>query len=636
MILAWGYTRRERTGPGPSGSFTFVVRKAEFEVTPSASAGVPGDQVTVRFRSRADDVRILGCEIRLGRSIADCAQKGEWFATVAVPPTGSKEPLQTTLAWSIDYIAGKSHRDATSWTSLPFRIDPLPPPGFSVEGDRKTVGPGESVRVRFAAATAGVTVVGCSVTLVERVPCDPKTLVADVAIPSGQAQGDTLLTWDLHYVSTRPGEDKGIGHGELSVEVVVQPRQFVVTIQPGEAAPGEPVTLTFTSVTPGVGIVGCLAAFAHTTGDVCRRSSKRWFARTRVPSDARPGTAVLRWGIVARNAAGADVADNGALDYAVLPAPSRSPATGTTTPSPQAEPADVQPLAAADFYATADPESARPGDRVVVDVSPTRPGVEVGGCRVAFSGHARTPCRPAAGGWSATVTVPRDARPGTLALRWDATAAGAGGSDGGTIDYEILGADPPAPAFSVLPRPASATAGEKIELAYASLVDGVDIADCGAGLTPDATSACRRTADGWVAQLTIPASTPVGRTQVHWQLTYRQSGGAETGTTDGLTLFEVLPHPPRKGRLWHLVSRGLIGAAALVLPLAFTPVRRRLGRMFRRDGDGNDNHPPEQITAVGVERPENTVVTVRDHDVPAMSLVGVLPRIDPILHEEDP
>ena len=645
--IAWGYwqTIRDREMTTESGTFDFVIKETKFEATRSASAGVPGDRVTVRFRSLIKGVRITGCQVQLLESVGDCPMRGEPAATVTVPGPG-KDPA---LMWIIRYVAGNAPELETPPDFSRFRIDPLPPPKFTVEANRKTAGPGESVTVRFASATEGVTLQSCTVKLVEPVPCDPKTFTAEVPLPANQPQGDTTLTWDLTYVSTRPGETKGGDHGELPVEVVVQPRQFVVTIQPGEAAPGEPVTLTFTSATAGVDIVGCLAAFAHATGDECRRSSKRWFARTRVPLDAAPGTAVLRWGIAARNAAGADLADNGALDYTVLPPRNGKPTESqpaTESPSPTVgatssqggDATNTQPLSAADFYATTDPESARPGDRVVVDVSPAGPGVEISGCRVAFSGHSRTRCRPAAGGWSATVTVPSKARPGTVPLRWDATAAGTGGAGGGTIDYEVLGADPPAAAFSVLPEPASTTAGTKIKLSYVSLVDGVDIAGCSAGFTPDSTSACRRTADGWVADLAIPDSMPVGRTQVHWQLTYQRVGGTGTGATDGLTLFEVLPHRPGPGWLRQLLIRVAIGALALLLPLAFTPVRRRLGRLFRRgDGEksGDTDDTSEELTAVAVDWPENTRVTVEDREVPAMSLIGVIPHLDPILHEEE-
>ncbi|MBM2614920.1 hypothetical protein JIG36_05025 [Actinoplanes sp. LDG1-06] len=610
----------------------FEVKQARFEARPSTITGVPGNEVTVVFTSLTDGVLIQGCQIRLRQVGGDCEFRDDrWTATTVVPPTGSKEPLDTEIAWTVRYSAGDNHEGEVPGAER-FRIDPLPPPRFTVEANRKTVGPGESVEVHFAAATGGVTVEGCSVTLTEPIPCDLKTLTATVPIPANQSQGALTLTWNLTYVSTRPGESQGSDEGDLPVEVVWQPRQFVVTIQPGAAAPGEWVTLTVTSATEGVEIVGCMAFFPKTvTESLCRKSSKRWFTRVRVPFGTAPGVAVLRWGISARTAAGADIADNGTLDYTVQPPRSGGGTGPTVDPTGSAT---TRPVADEDFYAATDPESARPGDRVVVAVSPARPGVRVGGCRVAFSGRG-TACRPAVGGWTATVTVPRGASAGSLPLRWEATDEETGGQGGGTIDYEVLGAAPPAAAFSVLPDPAAAVAGQTVKLTLDSLVEGVEILGCSAGFTAEGMSSCHRTGEGWVAELLIPVTTEPGKTKVMWQLTY-QRAGAEQGAANGLTLFSVLPPEPVAGpwdKVRGLLSRGLLGALVVVAPFAFAPVRRRIGKLFHRDDPGDDETAGE-LTAVVAEGRSMTAVTERDH--PAVDLVSITPAIDPTLHEEVP
>ena len=91
-------------------------------------------------------------------------------------------------------------------------------------------------------------------------------------------------------------------------------------------------------------------------------------------------------------------------------------------------------------------------------------------------------------------------------------------------------------------------------------------------------------------------------------------------------------------KVWPILGRVLLGVLAFAVRFLRTPVRRRIGRLFRR-GDrppaDTDGGAPE-VTAVAVARPEDTVVTVEDRDVPAVHPVSVEPRIDPILHEEVP
>ncbi|MEV6344223.1 hypothetical protein [Actinoplanes sp. NPDC051851] len=652
LTLIWHYWYRAHEGliaeegakgERAAGKLEFEVLGASFEVTPSASAGLPGTVITLSLRSAPAEVRITGCEARLLGATGSCGQDGrDW--TITVPPPDGTEPSE--LSWTIRYRAGQVFEGEAPGVRE-FAIEPWPPPVFDVTTDRKTIGPAESVVVTFASTTAGVTVDTCSVTLVARVPCDPKTKTATVRIPADRSPGAAEMTWKLTYRTTRSGDQGDGAEGTVAVEVVTPPRQFVVTIEPAAAAPGEPLTLTFTSATEGVAITGCLAAFASTAGNRCRHSTRRWFAQTRVPEDAVPGTAVLRWGIAARNTAGAELSDNGALDYTVLAPPTVKPSRTTPTPTDrdQEEPTEQpteQPtteptgVPTEDFAVTTDPESAAPGDPVVVAIAPVNPATEISGCTVAFSGHGDVSCRRSAGTWAATLTVPRRADPGILPLRWRA------GSRTGTVDYEVLGGSPAA-AFSVLPDPAAAPAGTTVRLAHTSLVEGVEITECSAGFSDDDMRACDRTPDGWVAELTIPASTPPGRTQARWRLAYQQTGGAGTATTNGLTLFEVLPpEPAPPDPPVPLLAKILLAVLALVLPLLLAPVRQRILDLFRRvrsehrADDGADDDPARGVTAVVVDGPRGPVITAEDRERPAFHLVSVLPTIDPTIHEGVP
>jgi hypothetical protein len=613
LVVRWGY----------QGWKEEEARLAVFEAIVTPTAGLPGDTVAVRVGSLVDEAPIEACEMLLLRVGAPCEE-------LVIPPSERTLPLLTPLSWVVAFRGGRDQ------VAVPFRIDPPPVPvvpsesvqpprpEFEVWADRKIVEPGQTVVVTFESRTDGITVETCSITAPVAVACDPRTRTARVVVPVEQTQGSMPLTWELTYGGDQVGDDGG----EIPVEVVVQPQAFVVTIQPGAAAPGEAVTLTFTPASKDVRIVGCIAAFAGTAGDECQKS-RRWFARTSVPDDAVPGTAVLRWGIDSRTAAGAKAADNGAIDYPVLP---RSTVTPATRPARPARPAPDQGPGSVVFLAATEPEAARPGERVVVGVSAADLGVEVDGCRVGFSRSSFATCKQAAGGWSAAVTVPGRTRPGTLPLQWEAT--GGGGTGGGTIDYEVLGDQPAAAAFSVMPDPATAKPGGKIKLAHTALVDGVDVTGCTAGLAPDAMAACVRTADGWVAELAVPGTAPAGKTKVSWRLTYQQAG--EPGAADGLTYFEVLaavpPEPDFPG-LWQLLGRLLLGVVALAAPLALTPVRRRLGRMFGRDrAAAAEDADPADVTAVPLDNPASMVTTVNDRDVPAVHLVSVIPRIDPVLH----
>ena len=158
---------------------------------------------------------------------------------------------------------------------------------------------------------------------------------------------------------------------------------FQVVAQPGAARPGERVTVTLTPLDSRFAIVDCLVAFPSQDGGRCRRSSGRWFAETTVPWDARPGSITLRWGIASRDAGAQPGADNGIIEYEVLPAMSSSPSptpsaspTSSASPTPSAS-ASARMVAVthqrtqrAPAVAVApDPPAARPGDAAPADAA---------------------------------------------------------------------------------------------------------------------------------------------------------------------------------------------------------------------------------------------------------------------------
>lgn len=152
-----------------------------------------------------------------------------------------------------------------------------------------------------------------------------------------------------------------IGTGGRAFGAVPAPApgpHFQVVADPRAARPGDRVTVTLAPLHGRFTIVDCLVAFPAQDGGHCRRSSGRWIAETTVPRDARPGPTLLRWGVASRDADGRAAADNGSVEYEVLPP--------STSHPPTAFHRSTQRLPA--FVVAPDPSAAPPGDSGVAAV----------------------------------------------------------------------------------------------------------------------------------------------------------------------------------------------------------------------------------------------------------------------------
>jgi hypothetical protein len=645
--------------PSPlDGSFDVTVLGVEATTQPEVAT--PGKPVTITLNGQPDGLRITSCTVELGGAEERC-DGGR--ATVLVPadtPPGSELPL----SWKFDYAYGKNNDKGRGEGGRPIRVAP-PLPEIEAQQETETAAPGLPFAVTFISRTAGVTVTGCVLTYRPPARCNPSG-VAVVTIPLDTPVDSTItLPWTVYYTSTRPGDGLLPVDGYLKIPVVaVQPR-FTATEQPARARPGDEVTVTLEPVDPGVTIVGCQAFFPHGVGAFCQRSPKRWFARTRVPADAQPGATLLRWGVEALTADGRLAADNGVLPFQVLAAgrpskptsaptssptsaptssptsaPTSSPTSAPTsspTSAPTSRAAEPQPV----FVAVTDPEAAEPGQRVSVTIQPLTAGTTITGCHAAFAGTDGSACEPSGARWTASVTVPDDARPGDLPLRWNVTARTGAGA-GGTVTYRVLGSGPPPrPEFEIGLDPTSVRPGGHVAVTNRAYDEGVAITGCSAGYTPGgAMAACRDTGQGWVADVVVPENAPPGTGILYWQVAYARSGDIAPGSTNGSVGMAVLPPPTEQvawlSRLWGIVWRGgagALGLAALIgLRAAAGPVRKWRERR-RRDAGGL----PEGVSVTVVRPFGPASATAADPDAAPRRVIRLtihrgVPNIR--LHEE--
>ena len=363
-----------------TGVFTYTIVEPTFSTTVVPATANPGQPVDVRFAGERG-VTIAGCSVQG----IECGEDGDgWFARVPAPDTTSIVP------WQVKYT-DEQGTDHSAPGEVEIKVEPWPAPDFQVGlAGSVQVEPGAAVTVKFESRTTGVDVKTCFVTYRGgRVDCT-STGLATVMVSGDAAAGPAELPWELTFASSRRGEKGGQRTGSVGFAVVVAEPDFSVTVQPPAARPGDTVTLTFTSLVPGAEIVDCIAFFPHAVGDTCRRSPQRQVVRTRVPKDLPPGATLLRWGVMSTNATGRNGVDDDVIPYLILPPlPKTGPTTTRTTPSTEATtpPATGStgtggstgqvgtiPAAAPEFVAETRPESAPPGARVTVVVSPARPG----------------------------------------------------------------------------------------------------------------------------------------------------------------------------------------------------------------------------------------------------------------------
>jgi hypothetical protein len=657
-----------------TGAFNFTVFEAAFDAVADPPVTNPAQPVALRFASRAADVAIKGCRVVFGRQVYECQEARDgWSARLPAPDVAS------FVRWMVDYTGGPG-TDDTAVGSTEVRVVPWPAPEFRVAvAGSDTVAPGAPVTVQFESLTAGVRIKDCGTTYRQRrIGCGQSHLTV-VSIPGDAEAGTVELPWDLTYESSRRGEKGDRKSGLLKITVVVEEPDFTVTVQPPAARPRETVTLAFTSLVPGVDIVGCIAFFPHAPGNTCQRSPERWFVRTKVPADTQPGATLLRWGVASVSTAGRAGADDDVIPYTVLPplvvndptkgiqsggttgstngtstASSTGPTKDTTSSDTTSRESTTQATTTTttlgptpEFVAETKPESARPRARVVVTVSPLDPDVRILGCAIAFATAGDRACRRSGGRWSAGVTVPADATAGeTLPLAWRVVfqdAAGRRGTDNGTIDYLVQADVPYPPAFEVVADPAAATPGKRVTVSHTPLDADVAITGCRAGFTEKAMTACRQSPSGWVADVEVPPATSPGPSRVFWTVAYTRPGEA-AGATEGLSSFRVLPpvddHRGRLRKATDLLWRTVLGGVLLVGLLAVRGIRKPiLDRLRgRRAAESDDDRGiPESVRIVPVFETDRMSVLVDRSDAAPAQDIRILtrrPRLAPRVPEE--
>ncbi|MEV4345027.1 hypothetical protein AB0J83_11170 [Actinoplanes sp. NPDC049596] len=622
-------------GTPDEGDFTFDSVEPLFRTTVKAPSPHPGQLVDVRFTSETDGVTITGC---LVRDIKCGEDDGGWFARVPAPETTSAVP------WSVGYTGGPGTED-TAPGRVEIKVEPWPAPEFQVGiAGSAEVGPGTPVSVKFESLTTGVDVKTCFVTYRgKRIDCG-ETDLATVTIPGDAETGPVEMPWELAFESSRLGEKDDVRTGSVKITVVVEEPRFSVAVQPEKARPGDIVTLTFTSLVPGVRVVDCVAFFPHAIGDTCRRSPQPRVVRTRIPGDLPPGVTLLRWGVESRDAAGRRGADDDVIPYLVLPPrPGTTPTTKNptrpttaTTSSPGndngngsgtsnstgtgngsgtgngngsgsgsgngpgggngsdigggTDTGQVTSVAgpAPEFVAETRPETAPPGAPVTVVVSPLDPDVRILGCAVVFTGGGDRACRASGDRWSARTTVPAGASAGeTLPLDWRVSfvaAAGTRADARGTTDYPVRGSAPVTPVFEVVADPAAAAIGKRVTVSHNSEATGVAITGCQVGFAGKSLTDCQRSPGGWTAQVEVPPAMPAGPNPLHWTIAYARSGGPG-GTAQGLSSFRVLPPDPDDDHWWEnpwgLLGRIALGGVLLVGLLAFRVAGKPILARFR-------------------------------------------------------
>jgi len=642
----------ETPGPGTvlaDGSVEFTVRGVHASADHTEVAA--GHTVGVTFRAVGADVTIGACGV--DKPMAAACPEGSLPAKevrVRVPPEAAPGDL-VRLHWNAD--SGPDDVRHPDEGEIEIRIPQPPPnPEFDVRGQADELGPGQEYVATFRSLTPGVTIAGCGITLGAREACGAAG-IAVVRVPSDTPSGTTLsIPWDLKYASRRPGEQHDTTTGTLVLRVRAEASEMKVTVQPATAHPGQEVVLTFVSLRLRTPIEGCVAFFpGQIPGAFCQQSTKRWYARLRVPADARPGPSLLRWGVESRTSRGDRVVDTGSFVFAVKARPPTEPPEDPDEPSrrePETDPTNrgTQSTTGSGsetptFTAMSDPETAAPGERVTVSLTPVTPDVTVTGCAARFRGTSGPTCRLTGDRTGiAVLTVPKTTRAGDQPLDWDVTwrdATGRSGRYASTIAYRVSDPDTPAePQFLADVAPPRAKAGEDVTVAPTAVDDDVTITGCRAefGAGGGGAAECRETPQGWMAVVTVPQNAPGGTGSVLWNVAYE---GAAPGTADGFSRLEVLPvaDPGFWSKVAGFGGRIALGLTALA---GFVAYRSFAGRIRERFKPGRDELPAgaRVVVAAGSEAFRTDLSAPAREPRPAIRLVPApgIPRLT--LHEELP
>ena len=205
------------------------------------------------------------------------------------------------------------------------------------------------------------------------------------------------------------------------------------------------------------------------------------------------------------------------------------------------------------------PESARPGERVVVSFSTTDPWVSFTSCGARLEGEDFSDCQGSGGQWSAHLTVPTDAPPGATQVSWELgyqvqdrslvldPNLATGGDTKGTLSLTVL---PPKPIFTVEVSPPTARPRQQVTVSFIPTDANNTITSCQVRLDDATHDECTATNGRGSIQFRVPLGTPPGARTLTWQLGYQYPdpdglGTAEANGTVDLTVLALRPARPR-------------------------------------------------------------------------------------------
>jgi hypothetical protein len=214
------------------------------------------------------------------------------------------------------------------------------------------------------------------------------------------------------------------------------------------------------------------------------------------------------------------------------------------------------------------PESARPGDEVVVSFSPQDTPtsqetsssqdtqVSITNCQATFDGEVYSDCQESGRQWSVRFTVPKDASPGARRVRWEYgygprsrsllldPTSGAQGYVTGTLAFTVL---PPEPSFTVEVSPSSARPQQDVAVSFTPTDANDTIKRCQVKLDGVTYDECDTSDGRGSVRFTVTLDSAPGARTLEWALAYQypDAYGLSKGSAAGTVDFTVLaPQPP--------------------------------------------------------------------------------------------
>ena len=273
-----------------------------FTVSVTPAAATPGDDVTVSFTARDENLVILSCGAALdSHSLPDCTGSGgAWSVHFTVP--ADAKPATTTIGWWLRYtsdpdsqLGADSTKGTVDFTVLP----PVDQPQVSVVLDPVSGRVGDDVTARFSPIDPKTTITTCSLLIAGITLSDCTTTGTDWSLPftvPGSADvGSSTVEWSVVY---ERGEQKRKARGTTPFTVLppdAPPPTFTVSVSPDSTRADGTVTLRFTANDDTVGITGCSAQLEGVPLPGCVGSGGVWSIRFTVPKDVTVGPHPIAW-----------------------------------------------------------------------------------------------------------------------------------------------------------------------------------------------------------------------------------------------------------------------------------------------------------------------------------------------------